>query len=276
MQKIISLLFAIIICIGNTYAFGESFTGKMEVISFQNIDKSTIRFSSGIGYNGACNEVVLVKDNIVLVENISLKYTTLLNPKNKKVYIWCTPLGEGIIVDYDEYLAIFSTYSNIERYYLGVKLQNYVYDITADSTPRNIFDKAAIFYQGRIECKSSGVDVKCEVIPSIQSPLALQCVLQNGFNVQGLVTKFMWTIDTRFLGIKLKGYKGMDVQSIDWEYIPSDEELSIPTSIRFEEKKSSSVHGFYKKISKYLKKNHLFPNQTGEEFIYEINEDEWI
>lgn len=270
------MTFLIALVAVDTTVFAKTFIGRMEIVTFQNMDKTTQRFSSGIGYNGACREIVLVGENGLLVENKSLRFSKLIDADKGRVYIWCNGLGEGIDVDYNEYMAVFSTFSNRTRTYLGVELQKYNYDLRCDSDSIISFGKDAISCLGRIECKSSGTDIKkCVYIPAFESPQFLQCVLQDGFNVDGLVVKFMWSIDTRVWGIKLKGYKGMEVQSIDWDYAPSKEDLTPPSGIVFKKKRINGVQGFYKKIGKYLRKNKLFPDQTGDEFIYEIDENEW-
>lgn len=274
LSKILCLLCVAIL--GGQNMSAEIFTGKMEMVSFQNIDEKTIQYSSGIGYNGACKESVIVNATKTLVKNNSLQYSTLLDADAKKVVIWCEKMGEGVEIDYKTYLITFNTFVDEPRVVMNYTVPPYKYNLKQTAANLEAFGKPACFYSGTLENDNAGVSVQLEVIPSLECTPALQCILLYGLNVKGLPVKFRWNIDNRveMLG-QFKSYKGLEVESIDSNYTPSDSDFSIPGKVKIKRIKIWELDGFLQKIGKYLKKNKLFPDQTGNEFIYELNEDEW-
>lgn len=276
-----NVLIMILILFNAADANSKDFQGRLEIVRFINIDNKTQSMSSDVGYNGASRETITVSEDKVLVENKSLLYSMLFNLKTNQLFIWCEKMEEGIIVNCSAYVTLFSTFAKEPRYYGKTKLPQYLYNLKLTQDKLTSFGISSSIYSGRLECDmgkfSIGTDFQCEMIPSYSISQILQCVLLNGLNINNYMPiKFRWTSYSKGSVINnMKNYIGWEVQSIDWDYIPNDAIFSIPQNIQFKNFSIEKLHSFYKKIGKYLRKNNLFPDQTGEEFIYEINEEEW-
>lgn len=254
----------------------EKFEGKLQVVTFNNMDKKTEGFSSGIGYNGATELEIIVKGDKVLVNNKSLFYSTLYDPESGFVYFWSEKLGEGISIDYQKYCEMFQVFTKKDRKFLFTVIPGYTYNLSVVTDKIESFGHPAQFLSGRIENKTAGVDVDLEIIPSISIPFGLNMALTYGIDIEGFVSKFRWTMDNRVALVgQFKGYQGIDVKSMDMSYQPTEEDFKIPDSVIIKKKGPADLHGYCKKLGKYLKKNNLFPDQTNSEVIYELNENEW-
>lgn len=270
-----SLILTMFCCLGFVI-HAEKFEGKLQVVTFNNMDKKTEGFSSGIGYNGATELEIIVKGDKVLVKNKSLFYSTLYDPESGFVYYWSEKLGEGISIDYKKYCEMFQVFTKKDRRFLFTVIPGYTYNLSVVTDKIKSFGYPATFLSGRIENNFAGVDVDLELIPSMSIPLGLNMTLTYGMDIEGFVSKFRWTMDNRVALVgQFKGYQGIDVKSMDMSYQPTEEDFKIPDSVKIKKKGTKDLHGYCKKLGKYLRKNNLFPDQTNSEVIYELNEDEW-
>lgn len=278
MSRIGLIILALSAC-SSVYAVAgepEQFQGRLEIVTFDNIDKTTEKFSSGVGYNGAVEMALFVKGNKVLVADKSHHYNTLLDPDKNEVTIWCEGLGKGMSCDYGEYLVAFSALSNKPRSIMGHPLPVYtVYDIKVITDTLKAFGRDARFVKGRLENIYAGTDVDAEIIPSVRMPEALNLTLVYGLDVEGLAVKFRFAQDNRgaYVG-QLKAYRGVEVKSMDM-FDVEDRVFDIPSGVKIKKGKVHNIDGFLKDVSKYLKKENLFPGQGTPEVIYELNEDDW-
>lgn len=254
----------------------KAFEGEITAITFNNIDKNTQTFSSGVGYNGSTQLQIFAKGNKVLVKNLSLLYCILYDPDNNITTYYCEGLGKGISVDYSELWNVFATFTTKERKFMGVTIPSY----SICESPSSIGDIDAFGFKSeftklRLENQHAGVDMEFGIIKSISISPALNLTLINGADIDGLPIKYRWTIDLRagILG-QMKGYSGFEVTELNATTIDGSI-FEVPENITIEKKEVSDLHGFLMSVGKYLKKNNLFPVQRGEEVTYELDESEW-
>lgn len=265
-----------------TYAT-KTFQGELTTIEFNNLDKKTITFSSMMGYNGACKISYYSKGSKVLVKNHSLCYSILLNPDNQTATYYCELLKEGISINYMEYWNLFATFSNKKRVIkAGILFKmpmtmphNKIYDFNTIVDTLTAFGHKSRFIKGRIENQYAGTDIDIEIIPSLKMSHALNVALVYGTQVDGLPVKFRWNQNNSggILG-RMKSYQGIEIIELNENPI-NDNIFEIPDFIKIKKKGVGNIHGFLKKVGKYLKKNNLYPNQRNQEVTYELDESKW-
>lgn len=304
-MKIRSAVYSILIilfAVQNVSA--QTFEGELSVVSFNNLDKKTEEFSSGVGYNGTERINFYSKGEKVLVRNLSLLYSILFDPTNNVVVYYCEGLKKGISVNYNDYWSGYAVFSKEPRSFMGQKLPEYsLYEFETIADSIQSFGCKAKFLRGRLENQHAGTDVELLLIPDRVISKALRLSLIHGLSVEGLPVKYRWTSHLKFeaafkdSGVKhfkgklrvgrerqhidinikdnLKSYMGREIIDIKENDNLEDSLFVIPTDIQIEKTNPASLHGFLTEVGKYLKSNNLFPNQRGEEVTYEINDEEW-
>ena len=285
MKKVVLSLLSLLVSI-STYA--QTFEGILHVTSIYNLDKKTAFFSSGMGYNGNAIWTYYVKGNKVLAQHNTLQYSTLYNPDEDLVTIYCEGLGEGISLNYTEYWNLMVCFTNKKRY---ISIPSVTGTIKKEQTPFTLYQLSvkaenleafgykSKFIEGVLENMYMGTRIETEVIPTIKISQALNLAMIYGTDIDGLPIKFRYTQDNAgsvaLLG-KMKNYQGVVVNEFKTDTNLDDSFFQIPSGINVKEKGVGSIHGFYKKIATYLKKNNLYPGQGDvKEVTYELDESEW-
>lgn len=108
----------------------DTFEGKLNVYTFNNLDGATQGLSSGLGYNGSAEIDYYVTENKMLRHDKTLHYYMLFDKEADKVYIWSDASDKGIYVPYNDYIGVFGVFTPNERKFMMVTLPApKVYDI---------------------------------------------------------------------------------------------------------------------------------------------------
>lgn len=279
-KSFITLLFLLISL--NIVSFGQDpepqkFEGTINAINFKNLDNKTIAFSSGIGYNGNEKITYSIKDNFILVSNHTLHYNTLWDSNTNSVTVWSDILKEGKIFKLNEYVDAFSAFTSKNRTFglLWMKqtIPGYTYKFDNRIKIKTLGEDG-YFQSGRIENPYSGADMEYAYCTKFLMPYNMTDAQVYGFNNTRnlLITKYRFTIDTRTITNKLKGYQGQEITELNPQTLDKSI-FTIPDDIKLKKSGITGLHGFYKKLGKALKKNKLFPST--DEVTYELNENDW-
>ncbi len=274
----------------------DIFEGELNVYTFNNIDGASQNLSSGLGYNGSAEIDYYVTENKMLRHDKTLRYYMLFDKEADKVYIWSDVSPKGIYVPYKDYIAFSNIFSPNERKFLMISLPApKVYDINEVKSGYQSFGHDAKFYTVRIELETPSMmgkkntnvtDIEMETISGYDMSEALRADLVYGTDVPGFVTKYRWVQELnakglgligKAVGIKdhMKGSQGIEVRSIKPQKIDIAV-FNLPENVKFSKKSVAGLHGYYKSISKGLKKQKLFPGEDGNPVVtFEVNEDEW-
>lgn len=280
MDKIIKrlLLLAVMCTAPSVYAQAPTaFSGKVEAVKFNNIDENTQNYSSGIGYNGTEEVEYIISGEKTLLNNKSLHYTTLFDPAANVVAVWCEGLGKGLSIDYSDYTNMMGVFMREPRTLMNITLPPYsVYEISTVARPADVLGYPAAFKRGRLENQYAGTSIEVETVESLSIPASARIAMCSGLDVDGLVTKFRWTIDNRAGAAgQFKGYQGLEATAIIPDGNIDTSTFTIPKKIKMTKAGADKLDAFYKEIGKYLRKNKLFPGEGAQEVTYELNEDDW-
>lgn len=277
MKKII---ITTLFCIGTLalYAQGnDPFEGKLSYRSLENVDKTIIKWSMGMSYNGARNSTFLIKGNKVLFKDECTHMCTLLDPDNNVIILYSDLIGKGMQFDYESYATTYlSSFSEKGPSFQGqAALKPSVYRIETIGEIADFQGERAEHVKARIENTYAGTSIDLYRVNSYNIPTTMYVAQMYGIKLNGLITKFTWEQTNSGAGFvgEMKGYVFTELTDIDKRPV-DDSEFNIPQNIKVDKSESPfKVVDLYKENAKYLTKHNMYPTQIANDVTYKIDED---
>ena len=252
------------------------FEGDIIYRNFENHNKTVIKFSSGMAYNGSRTVRVIMKGYNIHIIDESMHMHTLLLPNEDKAIIFNDLLKKGQQFPFAEYVNNYLTaLSPNDRVVSGTTISSKS-TISDTGIKKDYMGQTCSVYKGQVISNNGSSTSEVELWVSSKFDIYKSYwYFLNDIQVPGIALK--WTYDTKGkipLFGQMSSYVASEAKEIN-ERIVADEEMQVPENYDIVVSKSPfKVLSLYRAAKKYLIKNNQYPTQLETDVTYKI-EDEW-
>lgn len=259
------------------------FEGELVYTNFENHSKIVRKLSSGMAYNGVRNIRVIIKNNadIHMIDETLHMHTLLLASRNKAI-IYNDLIKEGQEFSYSAYV---STYLDVFAPDASSSDYHVEYNLGKTGETKEHLEKKCVVYKGQYikgvyateytPYTEVRTDLEIWAIAGDYSVYKSYWHTINGLQIPGYVAKYTYNQNGSLpLFGKLSSYVASELKEMNARKV-TDEEMSVPEGYKIKVSNSPfKVLKLYKRSTKYLKKNNMYPSQKDSEVTYQID-DKW-